>query len=73
MSELPRQSFKSSAAALWITGADDGLWLLAPPFALRPGLSFPLVAGPRIGITRAADLPWRFGARGSPSLSRRFS
>jgi DNA-3-methyladenine glycosylase len=30
------------------------------------------VAGPRIGISRALDLPWRFGDPSSPSLSRRF-
>ena len=29
-----------------------------------------LAAGPRIGITKAADLPWRFCALGSRSVSR---
>ena len=61
------------AEALGISRADDGLSLLAPPFALRQGRRrFEVVTGPRIGITRAADLPWRFGAAGSPYLSRRF-
>ena len=35
-----------------------------------------IVAGPRIGVAYAgpgwADLPWRFGLAGSPSLSRPF-
>jgi DNA-3-methyladenine glycosylase len=61
------------AQALGITRAQDGLSLLEQPFVLRPGeKSFELVAGTRIGITRAAEKPWRFGAAGSPFLSRRF-
>ena len=62
------------AQALAITGAHDGLSLLAPPFALGTSAAKrEIVAGPRIGITRAADLPWRFGAAGSRCLSRKFN
>jgi DNA-3-methyladenine glycosylase len=39
----------------------------APPVG-APGLE--IVAGTRIGITRAVELPWRFCAAGSPHVSR---
>ena len=61
-------------AALGITGAYDGLPLGQPPFALTlAATSPPVVTGPRIGITKAVDKPWRFGVAGSPYLSRRFA
>lgn len=61
------------AEALAITKAHDGLRLDAPPFVFRPAdTPAPLVTGPRIGITKAADLPWRFGLAGSRYLSRAF-
>jgi DNA-3-methyladenine glycosylase len=58
--------------ALAITREHDGMRLDAPPFHLEPGEASGLVAGPRIGITKAADKPWRFGEAGSRFLSRPF-
>ena len=58
--------------ALAITRAHDGLALDTPPFALEPrGAPLEIATGLRIGITRAADLPWRFLEAGSPFVSRR--
>jgi DNA-3-methyladenine glycosylase len=59
--------------ALGITRLHDGLPLDEPPFELLARESDPpLVVGRRIGITRAAEKPWRYGLAGSPFLSRRF-
>jgi len=59
--------------ALGVTRAHDGLPLDRPPFALAPRDREPaIVKGPRIGISRAAELPWRFGLAGSKYLSRPF-
>jgi DNA-3-methyladenine glycosylase len=59
--------------ALGITGAHSGLALDLPPFALRAREAAPeVVAGVRIGITKAAELPWRYGLKGSRFLSKPF-
>jgi DNA-3-methyladenine glycosylase len=60
-------------AALAVTHAHNGMALDRAPFALFAGEEpVEVIAGPRIGITKAADLPWRYGLAGSPWLSRRF-
>ncbi len=59
--------------ALAVTGAHDGLPLDRPPFRVSPAAARPeLVVGTRIGLTKAADLPWRYGLAGSRFLSRPF-
>jgi DNA-3-methyladenine glycosylase len=58
--------------ALGVTRAHDGLPLDEPPFELRAREApVEVAAGARIGITRAADRPWRYGLAGSRYLSRR--
>jgi DNA-3-methyladenine glycosylase len=60
-------------AALGISIAHNALPLDAPPIAVyrRTG-KVDVVAGVRIGITKAADLPWRYGLKGSRFLSKPF-
>ena len=58
--------------ALGVTHDHNGLSVAEAPFALEPGHAAGVVAGPRIGITQAADVPWRFGEMGSRYLSRPF-
>lgn len=67
-------------AALGITADHNGIDLLDDTSPVR--LTRPddhrvvddgaLALGPRIGISRAVDRPWRFGLAGNPHLSRRF-
>jgi DNA-3-methyladenine glycosylase len=60
--------------ALGITHAHNGLSLDAPPIALYARAAKPdIVTGLRIGITKAVDLPWRYGLRGSKFLSKPFA
>lgn len=59
--------------ALGISGSHDGLSLYRPPFELiAPDKQVRSVSGPRIGISKAIDVPWRFGLAGSACLSRPF-
>jgi DNA-3-methyladenine glycosylase len=60
--------------ALGVNGGHDGLPLDRPPFELlQRRTPAELVTGPRVGISLAADLPWRYGLAGSRFLSRSFA
>ncbi len=58
--------------ALGVDISLNGLPLGRPPFSLDlPATPLPVATGTRIGITRAAERPWRFGLAGSRFVSRR--
>lgn len=57
--------------ALSVTGNMNGLSVLAPPFSLELPAAIPaMTSGVRIGISKAAERPWRFAVKGSPYLSK---
>ena len=59
--------------ALGITPQDDGAPFDGDALAITLAEVMPeMVAGPRIGISKAVDTPWRFGLAGSRHLSRGF-
>jgi DNA-3-methyladenine glycosylase len=60
--------------ALAITHAHNGLALDKPPMALYAPTAKPdVVTGLRIGLTKAVDLPWRYGLKGSKFVSKPFT
>src|SRR6202045_1685659 len=59
--------------ALAITDRHNGLPLDTSPIVLHARANKPdIVAGLRIGITKAVELPWRYGLKGSKFLSKPF-
>lgn len=59
--------------ALGVTGALDGAPLDQPPFLIVARATAPkIIAGRRIGVSRAAEKPWRFGLGGSSFFSKPF-
>jgi len=65
----PGKLTEALGVGLGDNGADLGRapFLLLPP---APGWHAEIVTGPRIGITKAVDRPWRFCVAGSPHVSR---
>lgn len=59
--------------ALGVGLDDNGADLASEPFLLQPrqgGWGGEIVAGRRVGITKAVERPWRFSVAGSPFVSR---
>jgi DNA-3-methyladenine glycosylase len=60
--------------ALGITMRDNGVDLTKGPLVILPAdgpRDFRITRGPRVGITRSAELPLRFWIAGHPSVSGR--
>jgi DNA-3-methyladenine glycosylase len=61
------------AEALGVTRRHNGLRLDRPPFQVLARESEPdTIAGVRIGISKAVEMPWRYGLKGSKFLSKPF-
>jgi DNA-3-methyladenine glycosylase len=59
--------------ALGVTRALNGQSIAAAPFELQAAPEgIEVVSGPRIGISKAVDVPWRFGLAGSRYVSKPF-
>jgi DNA-3-methyladenine glycosylase len=59
--------------ALGVSSRHNGLPLDSVPFELRARAEMPeLAVGPRIGISKAVEHPWRYGLKGSKFLSKPF-
>jgi DNA-3-methyladenine glycosylase len=66
----PGKLTEALSVGLSLNGAD----LFEPPFALTDptgeSAGLEIVTSPRIGITKAADLPWRYSVAGSRFVSK---
>jgi DNA-3-methyladenine glycosylase len=66
----PGKLTEALGVALSLNGAD----LAEPPFEVSPPSGqwsgVEVITGPRIGITKAAELPWRYCVKGSRYVSR---
>ncbi len=58
------------AQALGVTREHDGLPVDRPPFEIYAREDVVVQVGRRVGITKAAERPWRYGEAGSKFLSR---
>lgn len=62
-------------AALGITGSDDGVDLRSPVSSVQlhagnPPQKSDIEHGPRVGITKAVEFPWRFATAGNAHVSK---
>lgn len=59
------------AKALGISGTDNGADLTHGPLRLGPRDSAPgeITSGPRVGVSKASEVPWRFWAAGDETVS----